>query len=762
MEKTMKARVQHKHDVEANWLKATNFTPLASEIIVYDPDENYDYPRIKIGDGKTNINTLPFVTKDYAKISDIPTKPEDIGALPDSTVIPTVPTKISAFENDKGYLTQHQSLDAYAKTADLGALATKDSLTASDVGALPDTTKIPSTLSDLTADSTHRTVTDTEKNTWNAKANASDIPTKVSDLTNDKGYITSYTETDPTVPSWAKAATKPSYTKTEIGLGNVDNVKQYSTNNPPVLVRSEAPEDKSVIWVDPDDESKEEALEIKESIIAEYGAIYSSFPTEEQILAMPNRTYFTVRTSLEQTIKLASYYRTTSWKPGAFKYIDANENEVYVLPLNQSDGELYMPNYGIKTGEANAENNSALMEKIISWASYGATIRFPVGRFFFSRPINITKHLQIIGASTTAHYDEALTGTTILVFPNLQSGEAAISMDQGTISNLTIAGDQYDFRIERNEDGDSSTSPEVTIHETIPTDLESGEVHTYGLKAASTMKIHNVGVRNFYYGIWCDVGNISITNVTCRHCCYGLSIANDTKVINLFGADNVVLLQIRGSLSSAIGLRCDNVGKHLVEIVGSCSCITLMDLDAEFCMGAIIAVGDGVNITNLKTLEVSGVHGRSSVSQRYNKNDAEITAKDATADTVDDFGVITVKNNSILNGAIITTNQRPVDNSPFDNDQEKNYVVPYVLLAAGEGATAKNIQITTIGDFGDENPQEWASKRIASFSNLEDACSIKVQTYTGYIKYTKSNGITTIIDDATDMYWRMGLEAKFA
>lgn len=217
MEKTMKARVQHKHDVEANWLKATNFTPLASEIIVYDPDENYDYPRIKIGDGETNINTLPFVTKDYAKISDIPTKPEDIGALPDSTVIPTVPTKISAFENDKGYLTQHQSLDAYAKTDDLGALATKDSLTASDVGALPDTTKIPSTLSDLTTDSTHRTVTDTEKNTWNAKANVSDIPTKVSDLTNDKGYITSYTETDPTVPSWAKAATKPSYTASEVG-----------------------------------------------------------------------------------------------------------------------------------------------------------------------------------------------------------------------------------------------------------------------------------------------------------------------------------------------------------------------------------------------------------------------------------------------------------------------------------------------------------------------------------------------------------------
>lgn len=59
------------------------------------------------------------------------------------------------------------------------------------------------------------------------------VPSKLSELNNDKGYITSYTETDPTVPAWAKEATKPSYTKSEIGLENVDNVKQYSASNPP-------------------------------------------------------------------------------------------------------------------------------------------------------------------------------------------------------------------------------------------------------------------------------------------------------------------------------------------------------------------------------------------------------------------------------------------------------------------------------------------------------------------------------------------------
>lgn len=41
------------------------------------------------------------------------------------------------------------------------------------------------------------------------------------------------TETDPTVPGWAKQPTKPTYNKEEIGLGEVDNIRQYSTNNPP-------------------------------------------------------------------------------------------------------------------------------------------------------------------------------------------------------------------------------------------------------------------------------------------------------------------------------------------------------------------------------------------------------------------------------------------------------------------------------------------------------------------------------------------------
>jgi hypothetical protein len=57
----IKSRIVHKHDIESNWLKATNFIPMKGEIIVYDIDENYDYERMKIGDGTTIISNLQFV-----------------------------------------------------------------------------------------------------------------------------------------------------------------------------------------------------------------------------------------------------------------------------------------------------------------------------------------------------------------------------------------------------------------------------------------------------------------------------------------------------------------------------------------------------------------------------------------------------------------------------------------------------------------------------------------------------------------------------
>lgn len=50
-----------KHDTEENWAKiAADFIPKRGEIILYDIDSNFDYERIKIGDGITTLANLQF------------------------------------------------------------------------------------------------------------------------------------------------------------------------------------------------------------------------------------------------------------------------------------------------------------------------------------------------------------------------------------------------------------------------------------------------------------------------------------------------------------------------------------------------------------------------------------------------------------------------------------------------------------------------------------------------------------------------------
>ena len=62
-EKNISSRIIHKHDIEANWLKAVNFIPKQGELIVYDIDSTRDYERIKIGDGATVVSSLPFINE---------------------------------------------------------------------------------------------------------------------------------------------------------------------------------------------------------------------------------------------------------------------------------------------------------------------------------------------------------------------------------------------------------------------------------------------------------------------------------------------------------------------------------------------------------------------------------------------------------------------------------------------------------------------------------------------------------------------------
>ena len=80
-EKKITSRIRQKHDVAANWAKATNFIPQKGEIIIYDAEynasgEETQAVRFKIGDGSKTVNNLPFAVIDYNnRITALESKP---------------------------------------------------------------------------------------------------------------------------------------------------------------------------------------------------------------------------------------------------------------------------------------------------------------------------------------------------------------------------------------------------------------------------------------------------------------------------------------------------------------------------------------------------------------------------------------------------------------------------------------------------------------------------------------------------------------
>lgn len=99
-------------------------------------------------------------------------------------------------------------LSGYATSDALDAVSRRVTTNTNNIATKADISDIPTLLSELSDDTAHRLVSDDEKLIWNSKLD---------------GYV----ETDPTVPDWAKASTKPEYDYSEI-LNTPESVVLYS------------------------------------------------------------------------------------------------------------------------------------------------------------------------------------------------------------------------------------------------------------------------------------------------------------------------------------------------------------------------------------------------------------------------------------------------------------------------------------------------------------------------------------------------------
>lgn len=197
-----------------------------------------------------------FVVKDGSAldVENYYTKDEVDTALTgkaNADAVPAVPVNVSELNNDENYIRNtvdnlvhyYNKADTYTKTEVNGLISNIQKLTSQIVDQLPtenidssviylikigDTSaymqhmyingawaELGSTQVDL-SDYYKKTEIDTKLADKANKTELPTVPTLISAFTNDKGYMTEFTETDPTVPAWAKAENKPSYTAAEV------------------------------------------------------------------------------------------------------------------------------------------------------------------------------------------------------------------------------------------------------------------------------------------------------------------------------------------------------------------------------------------------------------------------------------------------------------------------------------------------------------------------------------------------------------------
>lgn len=267
---------------------SNSFNVMDGEAFTYDDFTEEQLENLKGTDGfsptvtiteATGRHTVSFTDKDGVKsfvvkdgsaldVENYYTKDEVDTALiakANADAIPTVPVNVSELNNDENYIKNtvdnlvhyYNKADTYTKTEVNGLISSIQKLTSQIVDELPtediDTSVIYLIKQDDTSaymqymyingafaelGSTQVDLSDYYKKTEvNAKlADKADktelptVPTLISAFTNDANYLTEYTETDPTVPAWAKASTKPSYTAAEVGALPEDTEIPIFTN----------------------------------------------------------------------------------------------------------------------------------------------------------------------------------------------------------------------------------------------------------------------------------------------------------------------------------------------------------------------------------------------------------------------------------------------------------------------------------------------------------------------------------------------------
>lgn len=427
---------------------------------------------------------------------------------------------------------------------------------------------------------------------------------------------------------------------------------------------------------------------------------FNIFPSDEVLSALPINSTFEVKGFYDEGDMPKCLYKKVLWSSNSI-----DKTNYCIKPITEQTSEISLVTLGIKPGSENAKLNSQIISN--TFFEFGSVIKLPVGDFYFDRPINLkSKQCSLIGTNMSFTRDLNTKGITCLYFPNLLEGESAITIGAGTLANFVLIGNinNYSFKIDRSK---TYVDKNNIVNEVVVN-------NTKGIVGGSTTTIiKNVHVRNFYYGVYLTIGNYYINSFYASECHFGISVGGDTKCVGVYGWDVHTLLQIRASISSAMQVRGDSVC-HLVNVCGgNTKGVQLSDLDADYCLGSVILIGEKDVWGSVSGLIVNGIVGRHCVYNCYDITTDEPPTSDSilNSDDVSLWGFIGVLSKTHLNGAIITLSNELTSN-PMD--ATSNYRTPDILLAIGTNSNVIAEFITPIKDYYGTNGATTITKQVIS------------------------------------------------
>ena len=456
--------------------------------------------------------------------------------------------------------------------------------------------------------------------------------------------------------------------------------------------------------------------------------VFETFPDDTVLEALPVDTIFEVKGFyVAGDMPKCTYKKTNTYISNA---IPKAESTYYIKPITGNENVIYLPYYGIRAGKQYSVQNSAILATID--IKHGTLLKLPVGDYYFENPIDLkTKQLSLLGECISFTPDSNTNGITKLIFNNLQEGQTAITVGTGSLCNIYVLGnsEHYNYTIDR--------SKTYTDKDNI--EKEVSTIKNYGIKGGSITTINNVVVQNFYYGAYLETGNIYIDNFFARQCHIGLSIGGDTKCRGVYGWNVHTLLQIRNSISSVIQVRADSC-HHLVHLIGYSDSIYLADLDADYCLGSVIKIGNAGEWGVIGSLTVNGIHGRACCLNAYNtETDTPPTSNIVTAAEVSNYGFICIEKNNRLDAAVITLNTN-VSANPMD--ATSNYRTPQILIASA-GICYAMFNTTFLSNYGTDGSITITKQKLLDsvvlLGESADNARISINTNNGTYYINKVN-----------------------